>query len=265
MSANGLTLAASRNSSTVQVEENMSVVDDLRAILQRANHDLDAVHDFFEHSKIVWESFGLLVDKGHTVASRNRETGTPIDEVGLLRLAPQYTRNYLITFTFRQFVSSFEAFLFNVLHRLLLHNPWQFAKSQLEFEAVLRAGSRDEVISNIVLKQLNDLKYENVREWFVAVNKAVKLDCPSDEEIDLLAEIKAVRDILEHNSGVVNDIYLRKAGKQARYKAGDSVEITDSYHVESWRLIKKVVSNVSVAALARIAKPSESGNPSSNM
>ena len=45
----------------------------------------------------------------------------------------------LATFTFRQFVSAFEAFLFNLLNRLLLHNPWQLSEKQLEFRTVLKA------------------------------------------------------------------------------------------------------------------------------
>src|SRR3954454_15591073 len=112
----------------------MSVQDDLRGIADRAQRELDSVHDFFEHSKIVWRSFQILVDEGHKVTAENLATGTRIDQDGLIHLAPQYTRDYLSTFTFRQFVSAFEVFLFNFLHRLLLHNPWQFAKSQLEFE-----------------------------------------------------------------------------------------------------------------------------------
>jgi hypothetical protein len=120
----------------------MPIADDLRAIAERTNRDLDAVHDFFEHSKIVWRSFQILVDKGHTVSSDNSS----------------------------------------------------------------------------------------------------------------LAEIKATRDILEHNAGVVNDIYLRKAGKKARYANGDHVEIDDTYHLGSLRLLKKVVADLTAAGVARLAK-----------
>ena len=48
---------------------------------------------------------------------------------------------------------------------------------------------------------MNELKYEPLREWFAAINRAVKLDCPTGYEIDALAEIKAARDLLEHNAG----------------------------------------------------------------
>jgi hypothetical protein len=231
----------------------MPVMEDLQVIVERANRELDAVHDFFEYSRFVWRSFQTLVKEGHRAAWENQATGNRIDQDGLVLLAPEYIRDYLATFTFRQFVSLFEVFLFNFLHRLLLHNPWQFARKQLEFETVLTAEGRDEIISGVILGQLNELKYDQLRAWFVILNKTVKLDVPTDDEIDALAEIKATRDILEHNAGVVNEIYRRKAGKKARYAPGDQVEIDIAYHLESWQLIKKVVADVSAAAVAKLS------------
>jgi len=130
----------------------MPVTEDLRVIAERADRELDAVHDFFEHSKIVWRSFQILVDEGHRISAENLATGSRIDQDGLVRLAPQYTREYLATFTFRQFVSAFEAFLSNFLHRLLLHNPWQFSERQLDFGTVLKAANRDEIVSGVILR-----------------------------------------------------------------------------------------------------------------
>jgi len=65
----------------------MSVMDDLRVITERADSELNAVHDFFEHSKIVWRSFQILVGEGHKVSAENLATGTRIDQDGLVRLA----------------------------------------------------------------------------------------------------------------------------------------------------------------------------------
>jgi hypothetical protein len=232
----------------------MPVTDDLRAIGERADRELGAVHDFFEHSRLVWRSFQTVVAEGHKVSAENVATGTRIDQDALVRLAPHYTREYLATFTFRQFVTAFEGFLFDFLHRLLLHNPWQLSEKQLPFSAVLKAATRDEIASDVIAKHLNELKYEQLREWFAAINKAVKLDCPSEDEIEALAEIKAARDILEHNGGVVNEIYRRKAGRKARYEVGDHVEIEDAYQLESWRLLKKVVRDLTSAAVGRLSK-----------
>jgi hypothetical protein len=232
----------------------MPVADDLRAIADQARRELDAVHDFFERSRAVWRSFQNFVDEGHRIVAENPATGSRIDQDGLARLAAPYTREYLATFTFRQFVSTFEAFLFNFLHRVLLHNPWQFADKQLGLDLVLKASSREEIIATVLGKQLNELKYEQLREWFAALNKAVTLGCPTDDEIEVLAEVKAARDILEHNAGVVNEIYRRNAGAKARYVVGDKIEIDDTYHLETWRLIKKVVADVTTAAVGKLSK-----------
>jgi hypothetical protein len=58
---------------------------------------------------------GLLVSK---VSTENQATGTRVDEEGLVRLGAQYTRDSLITFTFRQLMTAFETFLFNFLYWL---------------------------------------------------------------------------------------------------------------------------------------------------
>lgn len=230
----------------------MPVADNIRSLRDRTSRDLDAVHDYFEHSLFVWQSFRDLVRLGHKTTTQNRATGTTIDQDGLVGLASHYTREYLATFTFRQFVSTFEGFLFEILYLMLRHNPRQLARKQLVFEAVLDAADREEIIAAVILKHLNELKYENLRAWFDALDRAVHLDCPSEDEIELLAEVKAARAILEDNAGIVNETYLRKAGNKARYAVGKRLEIDDAYHLASWSLIKKVVGNVSTAAVARL-------------
>jgi hypothetical protein len=60
-------------------------------------------------------------------------------------------------------------------------------------------------------------------------------------------------EILEHNAGVVNEIYRRKAGRKARYEMGDHVEIEDAYHLQSWSLIKNVVRDLTSAANGRLS------------
>ena len=230
----------------------MPVADNLRTIADRANRDLDAVYDFFEHSKIVWGSFAYHVNAGYVLSSTSSVTGTKVDEAGLVRLSSEYIRQSLTTLTFRQFIATFEAFFFDFLHRILQHNPWQFAKNRLEFETVLKAGDRDEIIAGVLRKQLNELKYENVRDWFDALNKTVKLNCPTADEIDSIAEVKATRDLLEHNGGIANETYIRKAGTKARYAAGEQIEIDDDYHLASWQLVKKVVADLTDAATAKL-------------
>lgn len=94
-----------------------------------------------------------------------------------------------------------------------------------------------------------------MRGWVDALEKAITLGCPLPDEIDALAEIKATRDLLEHNAGVVNATYQRKAGKLARYAVGEAIQLDDAYVLQSWRVLRKIAGDVSSSALAKLAAP----------
>lgn len=106
----------------------MPITDDLRLITDRTLRELDAAHDYVVHSRSVWVSFEVAVRAGYTLESGNPETGTKVDQAGLVALADTYQRNYLLPFTLRQFVSEFESFFFAFLARLVRHNPWQLKR-----------------------------------------------------------------------------------------------------------------------------------------
>jgi hypothetical protein len=50
---------------------------------------------------------------------------------------------------------------------------------------------------------------------------------------------------------VANDLYVRKAGGRARHATGERIDIPDAYHRETWDLLRKVVTDLSAAMLAK--------------
>ena len=83
------------------------------------------------------------------------------------------------------------------------------------------------------------------------MEEKAKLGCPTPVEIDRIAEAKASRDVLVHNQGVASKTYESKAGNLARYKDGQSIDISEHYHRETWELIRKVIGDISNAAIAK--------------
>lgn len=104
----------------------------------------------------------------------------------------------------------------------------------------------------MVEKQVNELQYKRVKEWFEYIEKLAKLGCPSPDEIERIAEIKATRDILVHNRGIANAIYLEKSADLARFAVGERVEVSEHYHRESWQLVKQVITDVANAGCAKL-------------
>jgi hypothetical protein len=64
--------------------------------------------------------------------------------------------------------------------------------------------------------------------------------------------MKAARDLLIHNPGIVNKTYLDKAGTKGRYAVGDQVVIDIPYFGDCWVLAKKLVDDIAAAAKRRL-------------
>ena len=228
----------------------MALADDIGQLADHSAAALDAIHDYYTHTKESWRLLQQIFeteDRKFTI--RNMTTGVVVNEQDLLGLSQRYVADYLASSTFQQFVSLFEDFFFDLLRLWLATYPFRLSNKQIEFGMVLEAPDKSAITLAVVDKELNELKYKRVKDWFEYLESIVDLGCPTPDEIEKIAEIKASRDILAHNKGVANAIYVSKAGNHARYKDGEQLEIPEHYHRESWQLIKKVAQDVSAAAI----------------
>jgi len=116
---------------------------------------------------------------------------------------------------------------------------------------LLKAGQVDLVIQSVVDKELNELKYERVADWFSYLERLVRLGCPNQSTIEQLAEIKATRDILVHNQGIANATYVSKSGLLARCRAGEELPLPETYHRQSWQTIRSLVQEMTAAAVSK--------------
>jgi hypothetical protein len=192
-----------------------------------------------------------ITKEGRRFTFRNLTTGTRVDEQELLGKAQLYLTDYLMFSSFQHFVSLFEDFVFGLLRVWLVTYPESLSKKHVEFGTILNASDRVSIILSVVDRRLDELKYKRVAEWFDYLKELTNLACPTEDEIAKLAEIKASRDILVHNNGMANATYIDKAGALARCRDGEGLEIPEQYHRESWETIKKVVTDVSAAAIAK--------------
>lgn len=229
----------------------MSLAIDLRDHRDSVLAELAAVHDYYVNTKRAWRIVQGMVSRRGRFTAFNAATGNRTTEHDLPQKAQLYVADYLAGATFQQFVSLFEDFTFGVMRSWLLAYPQRLERKQVPASLVLRATSLEAVKIALVSRELNEIRYRNVRDWFTELEQMVKLGCPSGDEIERLAEIKASRDVLVHNRGLANVIYEEKAAGRKRYVAGEKLEIPETYHRESWELIRKVVADVSTAAIAK--------------
>ena len=154
--------------------------------------------------------------------------------------------------TFQHFVSLFERFMFDFLRVWLTEHPHSLSGKELRFQTVLDAANKGEIVAAVVQQKVLQLTYKRVADWFEYLEKIAQLRCPNQDQIERLAEIKASRDVVVHNNGIVNPIYVDKSMGRARFADGDNLELPEDYHRDSWQLLKQVVADVANAGINKL-------------
>lgn len=230
----------------------MPLADDIRALRDRTLSDLNAAHDYYTDTKIAWDIVRRFIATGNAPSIRNMTTGTVTTHVQLAAKSRGYVAEQLSEATFQQFITIFENFFFDLLRLWLAAHPKSLGAKTVEFRRILDAPDKAAITLHVVNHELNEVLYERPAEWFAYLESKVKLGCPTQDEIAKIAEAKASRDVLVHNRGVASKTYESKAGNLARYKDGQRIDIPEHYHRETWELLRKVVTDISNAAIAKV-------------
>jgi len=228
----------------------MPLANNIHELRERVLLEMTATWHYFEDSRQVWRVVHHVAE-GEPVAIRNRSTGAILSADEIEQLAQGYVREYLTVSTFQQFLASFEDFIFGVIRLWLLRFPERLGKKQIFAADVFAAPDLDSIKRELVDREVGDLRYRKVKDWFIYLESMVKLGCPSSDEINQLAEAKVSRDVLVHNRGIANTIYEEKAGDLKRFNAGERIEIPEAYHLSVWELLRKVITDVADAAISR--------------
>jgi hypothetical protein len=232
----------------------VSLAFQIPELSSRIQAALRAGLDYYGHTIYTWQLVKDLADGGQEFSIANTDTGTVVDAMELARLSSDYVDTYLAEAVFQHFVSLFEDFVFDLLRLWLSAHPAGIPnkdKKPVDLATIIDAVDKDAILGFVIDRELNALRYERPTAWFRYLNDRVKLGYPTDEQIERLAEIKASRDILIHNRGIVNETYLQKGAGRARYKLGQRLEISEPYLRETWILIGDVVRDLSAAAATK--------------
>jgi hypothetical protein len=174
----------------------------------------------------------------------------PMRRVGrsMPRMVEMYTRyaeRDLYVAFLNEAVGRFESFLADVLRVIFIEYPQKLALSipgispvkTLPLDAVLLFKNKEDIISFAIDSHLNSVFYGTPRTYMKYVEDII--GCKFMEiSIEQYIEIKATRDLLTHGAGIVNRIYLAKAGRLARESEGNIIPITRDYFDASMATMK---------------------------
>ena len=229
----------------------MSLKSDVEALRDFSIAGLAQAHDHFVYTKKLWGIVDIDIRRrGRKIVLSNAVTGSRHSEEDLLAVAGVSVNNYLPAAMIQQFVSLTETFLTDLVQLWLTAYP-NHLKGQVDVQTIIAAPDKAAILRPLIDQYVLSMGYKRPSEWFKQLHGIVAISHPSAPEIDQFAEFKATRDVFVHNRGIVNEIYLLKAGALARASLGQPLDLPDPYLHDGWRLCRKMVLEIGSSAAAR--------------
>ena len=135
-----------------------------------------------------------------------------------------------------------EGYLIDMLSLILRAFPMKIGDpdKKVDLNIVLQAKCLDGVLEEVISRKIRSVFYATPAEYFEEFEKILSISLPDDRKA-AYCEVKATRDIYVHNGGIVNYVYLQKAGELARAKDGELINIDERYVSESIALMRVMV------------------------
>lgn len=159
-------------------------------------------------------------------------------------------------------VALFDAFLADVFSEVARARPkiLSSSKKQISYDRLLEFDSFDALVEFIASRELNELSYKSIKDQadYYRDRFGVALE-DSGVPVSELIELRATRNLLVHNNGVVNHIYLELV-PSSTYKAGDDVKVDANYFDQAVKSLEAVAAFITTKLAEKHAtKPPADG------
>lgn len=113
------------------------------------------------------------------------------------------------------------------------------AEKKIDLDIILEAKDLDLLLANIIENKLIKIFYESPQRYFQFIEAVLTITIP-EEMKDEFIEVKATRDIIVHNAGITNSVYINKVSENARAVEGQILPVDSRYFESSIRCMKKL-------------------------
>ena len=232
-----------------------TLVDAISGLRDRRLADLDALQEDHALNTAIWGALVADVQRRGDAFSvlLNPTTGKAMsgDELAdhaalaLLRLNER---------SLRDVVSVFELALAEIFRAWLAANPALLGGKGVALATLFQSESlqevRDAAVGRAAEERVLTLMHGPPARWFAFLRQLTGRDAVGGDQAAAFAEAKAGRDVLEHNGGMANRLYLDKSGPAARYADGERMTVDEDYHAATLGLIRRLIEGVCDAAEA---------------
>ncbi len=126
--------------------------------------------------------------------------------------------------------------------KILISAKGNEGNPSIAFKDIIEVADVERLIVHQAVLRLNEVTYASPEQYAIYFESVTGFSL--GDHLPKYIEIKATRDLLVHNDGIINPVYLEKAGELARGKLDDRININTAYFEETVRTLKHINSAI---------------------
>ena len=197
---------------------------------------------------VALEEESLLTAKKFSVPSNTSEKQVNRTKAQVIKIIENAKEHELYKSIFSHLVAQIEAFLNEVLVLALKFDEKKLKTriagidhvKKIDVNEVIDRRSRTELIDSLIEKELTTLFYASPSIQFQYLEAVLGIELDDDIKVSW-GEIKASRNLLVHNSSIINRVYIKKSGTAARGTEGQNLVLNREYIDASLATMKSLI------------------------
>jgi hypothetical protein len=219
----------------------------------RIVRELNNAHIFLEEAclRLVkgrerYASSSSKAEKRYYVPAEERQKFAKRTDAEVTGIYDQYLATGLYEAFLVSTLSRFESFLADVLAAFFLAYPMRItervqgipAYPQMSAADIIGADDKNQLMRVMIQAHLEQVFRQRPSDYMKYVVQILGLQ--NDKSFLDYYEVAATRDLVVHNSCVINELYMQKAGKKARGELGKRLAVNEKYFYSALAKMKKV-------------------------
>lgn len=230
-------------------EETNKAIGNLRTKYQKS------INDLFIWTSIAVNSLEYILNdeiflsrQKYEIPSKKTDKKVNRNKESLIELITDAKDTQFNQAIFSYVVAQMEAFFQEVLLLILSFDNKKLSTKingidhlkKIDVLEIINRGSYESIIESIIEKELMSLFYSRPDLQFEYLEAVTDITLENNLK-NKWVEFKASRDLIVHNSGKINQLYIKKAGTLARGVNGDDIIVDSEYLKNSLTTIKSIV------------------------
>lgn len=162
--------------------------------------------------------------------------------------------DFLLIVSFTHLVTLLDSAIIDVTREILLLVPEIVCSTnkEIKYSDLFKFNSMQALQESVIEEELLIFGYKSVKDQIEYIHKFAKIELVDKTTISNVAEIRATRNLIVHNKGIVNNIYLNSV-KSSDFRISDYRTIDNEYFHRSLQTCKRFLINFGAKLIVKYA------------